>query len=175
MASTYFAAYAAFGSNLDREAFRRRAPDAIDIGTGTIRNWALRFRQVADIEPAPGRSVPVAIYALSSNDSLAVDWYEGISHDNIPGLYQKVRVDVETDTGTVPAFSYRLTEPAGELAIPWRGYLGSIEAGYVQHNLPLGELHRAVSESDTTADANADALSDIPAAPTKVTSIRKYR
>jgi hypothetical protein len=116
----------------------------------------------------------VAIYALSSNDALAVDWFEGISDDNSAGLYEKVRVEVETDTGTLPAFSYRLAEPAGELASPWRGYLESIEAGYAQRDLPLGELHRAVSESDNTADADTDALCDIPAAPTSVTSIRKY-
>ena len=172
MASTHFAAYAAFGSNLDRGAFRRRAPDAIEIGTGTIRNWALRFRQVADIEPATGRSVPVAIYALSSNDALAVDYYEGISHDNTPGPYEKVRVEIETETGHLPAFSYRLAEPPGELASPWHGYLKSIEAGYAQHDLPLGELRRAVSESDNTADA--DAFSDI-STPSNVTWIFKNR
>ena len=101
----------------------------------------LTFRGVADIEPAPYRTVFEVLWAVSEADLRALDRYEGY-----PSLYRRQLVTVLTDTGSARAFTYRLAEPAGRVEQPWGFYFNEIATGYREWGLPISELGRAVEE-----------------------------
>lgn len=171
MASADFlAAHFSYGLNLDQAGLLRRAPDSVPLGSARLPDHRLAFDGVATICPEPGRSAWGYLWALSPGALDCLDDLEGY-----PALYDRKRVDVETSDGdTVPAFAYFLVDP--DSASPYGGYLPTIEDAYTDLDLPLDELHRAVSESHGhTVGADTGALSEISSAPSNVVSIFKNR
>ena len=142
MNANYLTAYFAYGSNIRREGLLHRAHDAIEIDTARLPGHRLTFRGVADIEPAPSRTVIGVLWAVSEADLRALDRYEGY-----PSLYRRQLVTVLTDTGCARAFTYRLAQPAGRVEQPLRFYYDAIAAGYREWDLPISELRRAVEEA----------------------------
>ena len=126
MKRTYYIAY---GSNLNTDQMLRRCPDAVLVGKSTIQDYKLTFRGnsrsgVANIEPCPGESVPVGIWAVSQSDEAALDRYEGY-----PWLYTKEFFNIKVRGRTVEAMAYVMT-PGHTIEPPSRYYLDVILEGY---------------------------------------------
>ena len=86
MADRYYIAY---GSNLSVEQMKVRTPDAVIVGTATLKDWRLLFRQYATIEKCKGYSVPVLIWKISERDEKSLDRYEGF-----PTFYGKKNLKI---------------------------------------------------------------------------------
>ena len=128
--------YAAYGSNLDPRQMLQRAPHSPHLGTGWLRGWRLTFGgeeigwegAVATLAEDSSASVFVSLYDLTKQDESALDEWEGVTTD----LYRKIRVRVETMTGTQSCYVYVLNSFEG--GIPSQRYLeikvaAAIEAG----------------------------------------------
>ncbi len=127
--------YLAYGSNLNREQMGYRCPNARPVGTAQLEGWRLVFRgsgsgNYLTIEPVPGCTVPVAVWAVTKADEAALDRYEGY-----PVFYRKETLAI-TCTGLktaqerqVEAFVYLMND--GHLAgLPTTRYMDTCEVGY---------------------------------------------
>ncbi len=131
--------YIAYGSNLCVDQMLHRCPDAIVIGSATIKDYKLTFRGnsrsgVANIEPSKGDSVQVGIWAVSQADEMHLDIYEGYPH-----LYTKQFFNIKIRGRVVEAMAYVMT-PGHRIEAPSRYYLGVIHEGYLDFGfdtLPL--------------------------------------
>ena len=84
--------YIAYGSNLNVPQMRMRCPGARIIGTSVIEDYELLFKgsktgSYLTIEPKAGASVPVAVWEVSKQNELALDYYEGF-----PNFYYKAEM-----------------------------------------------------------------------------------
>ena len=70
--------YIAFGSNLSKRQMRQRCPTARPLGKFMLTEARLVFRGVADLEYAPGETVPCGLWSLYASDERALDGYEGV-------------------------------------------------------------------------------------------------
>lgn len=109
--------YAAYGSNLDPRQMLQRAPHSPHLGTGWLRGWRLTFGgeeigwegSVATLAEDSFSSVFVSIYDLTKFDESNLDQWEGVNTD----LYRKIRVRVETLTGSDLCYVYVLNSFEG--------------------------------------------------------------
>lgn len=132
--------YAAYGSNLNIDQMLSRCPDATIAGAGFILNYRLVFRNVADIEPAPGSRVPVGLWHISEEDEQSLDAYEGA-----PLLYRQQSFLVLSDDAVVFAMAYQMNR--GGYSPPSDRYLQTIRKGYQDFDLMRYYLDTAVSAS----------------------------
>ena len=127
--------YFAYGSNLNLKQMLARCPTAVLVRPFVINDWRLVFRDVADIEPAPGSVVHGALYKVTPKDVKALDRYEGVK----AGLYRQVSFRIR---GTDEAgFFYRMNDDY--IFPPSRGYYDTIDEGYLDWKLPISELELA--------------------------------
>jgi gamma-glutamylcyclotransferase (GGCT)/AIG2-like uncharacterized protein YtfP len=111
------ALYAAYGSNLDPEQMRLRAPHSPHRGNGWIRGWRITFGgheigwdgSVATIVEDPSSDVYVALYDLTAEDEASLDQWEGAEL----GLYSKIKLRVETLSSSELAWIYVLNSYEG--------------------------------------------------------------
>ena len=130
--------YAAYGSNLDPRQMLQRAPHSPHLGTGWLRGWRLTFGgeeigwegSVATLAEDPNASVFVSLYDLTKQDESALDDWEGVTTD----LYRKIRVRVETMTGTQSCYVYVLNSFEG--GIPSQRYLEIMVAAAIEAGAP---------------------------------------
>ena len=140
--------YAAYGSNLDPRQMLLRAPHSPHLGTGWLRGWRLTFGgeeigwegAVATLAEDSDASVFVSIYDLTPVDERALDEWEGVTTD----LYRKIRVRVETLTGTSLCYVYVLNSFEG--GVPSKRYLeimiaAALEAGAPSDYIDVLRLH----------------------------------
>lgn len=127
--------YLAYGSNLNREQMGYRCPHAQAVGTAQLEGWQLIFRgsgsgNYLTIEPAPGYSVPVAVWAVTEADERALDRYEGYPifyrKETLPITYRGLKTGTERQ---ISAFVYLMNDghPAG---LPTTRYMDTCEVGY---------------------------------------------
>lgn len=81
--------YLAYGSNMSFAQMKKRCPDAVPVGTATIKGHRLVFKYHASIEPQANCEVPVGVWKISDEDEARLDMYEGY-----PEYYEKRNVDV---------------------------------------------------------------------------------
>ncbi|MDA0217573.1 MAG: gamma-glutamylcyclotransferase [Actinobacteria bacterium] len=94
------ALYAAYGSNLDPEQMRIRAPHSPHRGNGWLHGWRITFGgeefgwegSIATIVEDVDSAVYVSIYDLTEEDEVALDNWEGAELN----LYSKIHLRVET-------------------------------------------------------------------------------
>jgi len=130
--------YAAYGSNLDPRQMLLRAPHSPHLGTGWLRGWRLTFGgeeigwegAVATLVEDSDASVFVSIYDLTPVDERALDEWEGVTTD----LYRKIRVRVETLTGTSLCYVYVLNSFEG--GVPSKRYLEIMIAAALEAGAP---------------------------------------
>ena len=140
--------YIAYGSNLSVEQMAVRCPDAEIMGKAVLKDWALRFKVHADIEPCEGSAVPVLIWEISEADERHLDFYEGW-----PSYYIKKDIEVEmTDLDgrhprNVTAMAYVMTGGHG-LRIPMRTYYEVLDEGYERFGFDKGILKQALKEAE---------------------------
>jgi gamma-glutamylcyclotransferase (GGCT)/AIG2-like uncharacterized protein YtfP len=130
--------YFAYGSNLHREGMASRCPDSEPVGRATLHGWELTFRGVADIQRREGGRTHGALWRISPRDLERLDAYEGY-----PSLYGRELVSVCTEDRELAAVTYVMKDDY--LGLPSALYLGTIERGYEQWELPLIALDFAVA------------------------------
>lgn len=118
--------YAAYGSNMAPTQMMERAPHSPTAGTGWLEGWRLTFGgedigwegALATIVEEPGSRVFVVLYDFSDLDRGTLDRWEGMEL----GIYNKIRLRVQTMDGSVLAWFYVLDGYEGGL--PSARYLG---------------------------------------------------
>lgn len=135
--------YAAYGSNLNRAEMAVRCPGAQPVGVGELRDYGLVFRAggkgvYLTVEPRPGCGAPVALWALTPEDELALDEYEVY-----PELYAKEQIQAEfreLATGRVcrERVLVYVMVPGHQEAEPGREYVERCLAGYRDFGLKPG-------------------------------------
>jgi hypothetical protein len=118
--------YAAYGSNLDPAQMLARCPHSPAAGNGWIEGWRLTFGAedlgwegaLATIVEDFGSRVFVGLYDVTADDESHLDSWEGAD----TGLYNKIRLRVQTLEGVVLAWVYVLDGYEGGL--PSARYLG---------------------------------------------------
>lgn len=145
--------YLAYGSNLNVQQMRFRCPDAKVVGTAEIPDYQLLFKgsktgSYLTIEKKKGGMVPVAVWAVSPRDELALDRYEGF-----PNFYYKTEMKLpvkgwKTDkTKTLTAFMYIMHEER-KLGIPSHAYVRTCVQGYRDFDFDLKHLRLAFDLSE---------------------------
>ena len=122
--------YLAYGSNLNKRQMKYRCPDAVPVGTVTVKDYELVFRYVATIEPKPVAEVPCAIWRISKADEINLDRYEGY-----PRLYVKQDFRVEVNGKMITAMAYVMTNGIRPIIPPSTAYLRTIMEGYEDFGL----------------------------------------
>ena len=144
--------YLAYGSNLNVRQMRYRCPEAKAVGTAVIEGYRLLFKgsktgSYLTIEPAEGYCVPVAVWAVTGEDELALDRYEGY-----PGFYYKKHLPISyigLKTGAVrtrDAFVYIMHEERS-IGIPSMSYLDVCAEGYGNFGFDIAPLAEAYEYS----------------------------
>lgn len=145
--------YLAYGSNLNVQQMRFRCPDAKVVGTAEIEDYQLLFKgsktgSYLTIEKKKGGMVPVAVWAVSKRDELALDRYEGF-----PDFYYKAEMELPVKcwepgkTKTLTAFVYIMHEER-KLGIPSHAYVQTCVQGYRDFDFDLKHLRLAFDLSE---------------------------
>lgn len=145
--------YLAYGSNLNVQQMRFRCPDAKVVGTAEIPDYQLLFKgsktgSYMTIEKKKGGMVPVAVWAVSKRDELALDRYEGF-----PDFYYKTEMKLpvkcweSSKTKTLTAFVYIMHEDR-KLGIPIHAYMRTCVQGYRDFGFDLKHLRLAFDISE---------------------------
>ena len=94
----------AYGSNMNRDAMRRRCPTASALGAARLDAWKFIITRdgYASVVPAPGRVVHGVLWRLGPRDLAALNAYEALDS----GLYRRRAVPVTYIAGRVPALVY---------------------------------------------------------------------
>lgn len=140
--------YIAYGSNLHKEQMAHRCPTAKPIAVATLKDHQLVFQgrpygAHANVIPAKGQEVPVAIWEITSHDEANLDIYEGVRG----GYYTKEYMEIEVNGEMNEALIYIMTpNPYG---IPADHYLQTIAEGYKDFGLPIKVLNDAAIRANT--------------------------
>lgn len=137
--------YVAYGSNLSVDQMAHRCPEATIVGTGVLKDWELVFRYHATIEPRPGCSVPVLVWAISERDEARLDRYEGYPRYYVK-RYLSVPVTAPRGRLNVRGMVY-LMAPGQPISRPSGAYFDVISEGYKRFGFDLHILHDALEES----------------------------
>ena len=135
--------YIAYGSNLNMKQMAWRCPGARVVAKSWIHDHRLVFQgrafgAHANIIPAEGYDVPVAIWEITAQNERALDRYEGVAG----GYYTKETMEVEVAGKMKKALVYIMTpNPYG---IPDDFYLETIARGYADFNLDVRVLSEAI-------------------------------
>ena len=142
--------YFAYGSNLDPDQMRVRAPDARVVGLGLLRDYRLTFPLrslswgggAAGVTHAHGGEVWGVLYELSDSDLASLDAHEGWhGAGNHHNTYDRDLATVDLtrpDDGSVPRRVRATTYFARNLnpTPPTREYLDAMLRGARHHHLP---------------------------------------
>ena len=134
---------------------RVRTPDAVIVGTATLKDWRLLFRQFATIKKCAKFTTLVLIWKISNQDEKNLDRYEGF-----PRFYVKknLKVDVTSldgrDLGRMTAMIYIMTDEAVKIrsrkALPILYYYSVLFKGYdkfgFDKEILTGALRETVSQ-----------------------------
>lgn len=127
--------YIAYGSNLNIRQMRMRCPNAMILGTASLKGWELLFKgsktgSYLTIEECEGGMVPVVVWEVTEEDEAALDLYEGF-----PTFYYKRDIKLQYKgirTGrrrTVTAFVYIMHEER-PIGVPSNFYMRTCLEGY---------------------------------------------
>lgn len=144
--------YIAYGSNLNLAQMGSRCPNSKPICKTWLNDFKLVFQghplgAHANVIPAEGHRVPVAVWEITPLDERALDRYEGVAG----GYYTKETAEVEINGEMHEALIYIMT-PRG-YGIPSDRYLDVIVEGYRDFNLDAEYLNTALIESMAKAAA----------------------
>lgn len=149
--------YIAYGSNLDTAQMAWRCPAAKIVAKSWLHDYRLVFQgrpfgAHANVIPAKGYDVPVAIWKINAEDERALDRYEGVAG----GYYTKEYLEVEVNGKMRKCLIYIMTpNPYG---LPTDRYLGTIARGYADFNLDIRVLNTAIRYAYDKAPALQGAI-----------------
>jgi gamma-glutamylcyclotransferase (GGCT)/AIG2-like uncharacterized protein YtfP len=115
--------YFAYGANVNQRNLRRYAPRARALCTARLPGHRLVFKGFADAIVDVKSHVAGVLYEITPACELALDRYE-----EVPKLYRKVTVTVETDDGPREAMAYVMN--GGAKAPPDIAYFNIVARGY---------------------------------------------
>ena len=143
--------YIAYGSNLNLERMFARCPSAKLVGISKLEDSQLMYKlsktgYYLTVEPADGKTVPVAVWALTAKDEARQDRYEGYPH-----CYYKKDFDLSVTTcfddsiHKVEGFAYLLpsSRPVGK---PTDDYVECCMEGYKAFGFDQSLLKAAISK-----------------------------
>ena len=122
--------YVAYGSNLHKEQMSYRSKDAVEVGTGIIKDYELLFKgsktgAYATIEKKEGSIVPVLVWDISEDDEKSLNRYEGY-----PKFYFKRDIEVVMDSGEVIEGMVYIMDQTRKNGIPSDWYYNVIKESY---------------------------------------------
>lgn len=145
--------YLAYGSNLSMAQMAQRCPDAVYVGTATLKDYQLLFKgsnsgSYLTVEPNKGSTVPVLVWQISEKDEFYLDRYEGC-----PSFYYKKELEVDIHSlldaeavRTENAIIYIMHEER-PLGCPTRHYYGVCFEGYCRFGFDTAVLEKALTDS----------------------------
>lgn len=142
--------YFAYGSNLSKEAMRKRGPTARPVIAAMLPQHRLTFESnepegsapayFANVRPHAESTVPGALYELDEAALDALDAYEDVAR----GVYERCRLTVlRADGKREPAVMYRMPRRAIRLGRPSDIQLRQIRDGYADWGLDRRVLDAA--------------------------------
>lgn len=142
--------YFAYGSNLYNIQMSTRCPDAKFISTGTLEDYRLVFRKVADVTKRKNFEVPGVLYSMSKKDIYTLNRYEGFPHKYI---IQTGLVRVEANR-YIEAFWYEIKNKRQHLSAEPSGlYFAKIASGYASNGLESAELFNSIRRAINAVNA----------------------
>lgn len=130
--------YFAYGSNLDVDSMKLRAPDARPLGPAVLLGYALSFDGVATVVEREGAKTFGGLWSVSERDLARLDRYEGEGT-----TYDRGLVTVLFNEREVEAWTYLLRDP--EPSSTFTPYFKAIRRGYETFGLPTEALDRAAA------------------------------
>lgn len=130
--------YFAYGANMSLSSMTYRCPDAEPVQSFYLRDWRLRLYNHATVEPAPGHTVPGALWRITPECEQYLDWFEGY-----PVYYRKQ----ELEQDGIRFMIYLMNEPLG--GTPGQVYVDLLHEGYRDWQLPpacLDQVHRDANQ-----------------------------
>lgn len=132
--------YFAYGSNLCTGRLQARTPSASKVAVGVLPVYSLRFHKIGstdgsakcNIRAQPDASVYGVVFDIDEREKPDLNRAEGVGAG-----YEVRRVEVQTDTGLLEAFTYRAEAPYIDDSLqPFRWYKRLVLAGAREHGLP---------------------------------------
>lgn len=144
--------YLAYGSNLSLLQMSFRCPNAIPVGTATLKDYELLFKgsstgNYLTVEKQEGSLVPLVVWEISEDDEKSLDVYEGF-----PEFYYKEEMEVEVkpflgeNTINVGAIIYIMHEDRLK-GLPSQRYYDIVKEGYERFGFDVNTLNHAVFNS----------------------------
>lgn len=146
--------YVAYGSNLNDKQMEYRCPDAVEVGTGIIKDFRLLYKGsktgcYATIEKAKGEKVYVEVWHISEHDEKSLDRYEGF-----PRFYFKQIIDVYMDNGEILRAMVYIMDKARKAGLPSKEYYNVIERSYERLGFDKSELEKSIQYTKRMAKKN---------------------
>ncbi len=132
--------YFAYGANTNLASMAARCPLAKAHGKMILQDFKLKFRGVADVVPAKGRSVFGALWWITPRCERALDAFEGF-----PNFYEKEYGKVIVD-GKEETVMFYVMASNGPAAPPYSTYENTLRVGYAEFDLPLEQIDLAILE-----------------------------
>lgn len=147
----------AYGSNMSREAMRRRCPDAEPVGSAVLRGYRLFIMAsgYASVMPSFSAVVHGILWRVSPRDLAALDAYENVSG----GLYTRAQIAVIHDGRSVPALVYVGAERRE--GSPRKGYMELVLRAARDNGLPpeyIASLEQVASGRFNRASGTGDRI-----------------
>lgn len=142
--------YWAYGSNLNVATMRRRCPSAKKVGPLVLKDSALVFRGVADVEHRKRSKTPGGLWRITQECERRLDAFEGA---RAGGLYHKIYILLSVDGQEEQCLLYQMNEDRymwkerEGIMPPGQDYLTTILRGYADFGLDEKYLKRAVRHS----------------------------
>lgn len=134
--------YLAYGSNMNLVQMHHRCPAAVPVGKLMLPDYRLVFRRVADIEEAPGATVPAVVWRVTPECEVALDRYEGVKSRIYRREFITLPPSARFGLAGQTALVYRMNSDDYEL--PPNAYLHTIADGYDDFGFSTSRLFRAV-------------------------------
>lgn len=146
--------YLAYGANLNKSGMRFRCPTARPLGAVMIEDCELVFRGVADVQYAPGKTVPCGLWLINQGDEDAMDRFEGVRGDK--GMYYKQYIPIRRNGRWTKALIYKMLDDG--VSPPGAGYAGSIRQGYSDFGIDPKFLDDAIKFAEQHTAHTAQTL-----------------
>jgi hypothetical protein len=132
--------YFAYGANTNLASMDSRCPDADPVGKMMLEDHCLKFRGVADVVRAPGRTVFGALWWITPRCERSLDAFEGF-----PSFYTKQYGKVVLD-GVERIVMFYVMAKDGPASPPYSGYERTLREGYEEFGLPQEQIDLAIEE-----------------------------
>ncbi len=138
--------------NTNIESMELRCPKAKSLGTVTLKNYSLVFKNHCDVIATPGKNMKCVIWSITEDCERKLDTLEGY-----PYYYDKKLVKVKFRGKTVKAMLYFMN-PGNVESRPSAGYLGMVRDGYSYHNIDQSQITLALERAERAESQETSAL-----------------